>query len=63
MGQICGGADPTIGPYNDVNLIYNNEYTMTKRDDLGITSLSATCLNLLGFDAPEDYLQSVLEFT
>lgn len=43
--------------------LYNNEYTMTKRDDLGITSLSATCLNLLGFDAPEDYLQSVLEFT
>lgn len=45
------------------DFLYDGEYTMTKRDDLGITSLSATCLNLLGFDAPEDYLQSVLEFT
>jgi 2,3-bisphosphoglycerate-independent phosphoglycerate mutase len=45
------------------DFLYDGEYTMTKRDDLGITSLSATCLNLLGFDAPEDYLLSVLEFT
>ena len=45
------------------DLLYDGEYAMTKRDDLGITSLSATCLNLLGFDAPEDYRQSVLEFT
>lgn len=29
LGQIVGGADPSIGPYNDVNLIYNNEYTKT----------------------------------
>ncbi|MDP7743025.1 MAG: 2,3-bisphosphoglycerate-independent phosphoglycerate mutase [Lentisphaeria bacterium] len=41
----------------------DGEYTMTRRDDLGIANLSATCLNLLGFEAPEDYLPSVLELT
>ncbi|OVE81031.1 phosphoglycerate mutase (2,3-diphosphoglycerate-independent) [bacterium M21] len=39
-----------------------NEYTMTDKEGLGISSLAATCLNFLGFEAPEDYDESVLKF-
>jgi 2,3-bisphosphoglycerate-independent phosphoglycerate mutase len=41
---------------------FAGEYVLTGRTDLGITSLTATCLNLLGFEAPEDYDPSVLNF-
>jgi 2,3-bisphosphoglycerate-independent phosphoglycerate mutase len=41
---------------------FADEYNITARTDLGITSLAATCLNLLGFAAPEDYTPSVLDF-
>ena len=30
-------------------------------EGLGISSLAATCLNLLGFAAPEDYDRSIVE--
>jgi 2,3-bisphosphoglycerate-independent phosphoglycerate mutase len=30
--------------------------------DLGISSLAATCLTLLGFEAPEDYTPSIVDF-
>jgi 2,3-bisphosphoglycerate-independent phosphoglycerate mutase len=38
-----------------------NEYSKTLKSNLGISSLAATCIELLGFKAPEDYDPSVLE--
>ena len=46
-------------------LIYDpclaGEYRLRERSDLGVSSLAATCLNLLGFQAPADYDPSVIE--
>jgi 2,3-bisphosphoglycerate-independent phosphoglycerate mutase len=39
-----------------------NEYKETLREGLGISSVAATCIELLGFEAPEGYDPSVLEF-
>lgn len=39
LNQNVGDADPTRGPYNDVNLIYNNEYTRTHILKPGETSV------------------------
>ncbi len=39
---------------------YQGEYQLTLRNDLGISSLAATCLELLGYEAPEGYDPSVL---
>lgn len=36
------------------------EYTNELKSDLGISSLAATCIELLGFEAPKDYDVSVL---
>lgn len=41
---------------------YNGEYSKELNEGLGISSVAATCLNLLGFEAPEDYDKSVLNF-
>lgn len=38
------------------------EYDAKLREGLGISSLAATCMELLGFAAPEDYDKSVLQF-
>ena len=42
---------------------YNGEYRLSGRTDLGITSLAATSLNLLGYIAPEGYDPSVINFS
>jgi 2,3-bisphosphoglycerate-independent phosphoglycerate mutase len=34
---------------------------LTDKQDLGISSLAATCLNLLGYHAPDDYTPSLVE--
>ncbi len=39
---------------------YAGEYDRALRPGMGISSLAATCLNLLGFEAPEDYDPSLL---
>jgi 2,3-bisphosphoglycerate-independent phosphoglycerate mutase len=36
---------------------------LSARKDLGISSLAATCLTLLGFEPPEDYTPSIVEIT
>jgi 2,3-bisphosphoglycerate-independent phosphoglycerate mutase len=41
---------------------YAEDYTLSATPELGISSLSATCLNLLGFEAPDDYDESVISF-
>lgn len=40
---------------------YQGEYRPQLRDGLGISSLAATCIELLGYTAPDDYDRSVLE--
>ena len=34
---------------------------LSEHNDLGISSLAATCLKLLGFEPPQDYTPSVIE--
>jgi 2,3-bisphosphoglycerate-independent phosphoglycerate mutase len=34
---------------------------LSDHDDLGISSLAATCLTLLGFEPPQDYTPSIVE--
>ncbi len=40
---------------------YQNDYNKELNKGLGISSIAATCMNLLGFEAPEDYDKSVLD--
>lgn len=39
-----------------------NEYSAQLNEGLGISSIAATCINLLGYEAPADYDKSVLNF-
>jgi len=39
-----------------------NEYESSLKNELGISSLAATCIELLGFESPENYDASVLNF-
>ena len=41
---------------------YKGEYRKELREELGISSLAATCAELLGYEAPEGYDPSVLVF-
>jgi len=36
---------------------------LSDNDDLGISSLAATCLKLLGFEPPQDYTPSIIEIS
>jgi len=40
---------------------YNGEYSTELKSGLGISSLAATCINLLGFEPPMDYDPSIVE--
>lgn len=40
---------------------YNNEYSKQLKEGLGISSIAATCMNLMGFDAPDDYDPSIID--
>jgi 2,3-bisphosphoglycerate-independent phosphoglycerate mutase len=41
---------------------YKGEYSKTLNEGLGISSVAATCINLLGFNAPADYDKSIVNF-
>ena len=41
---------------------YKGEYKQELRTDLGISSIAATCIELLGYEPPAEYDPSVLEF-
>lgn len=41
---------------------YDGEYHMAPPADAGLSNVAATLLNLLGYEAPPDYRQSVIEF-
>lgn len=42
---------------------FKGEYRKNLSEGLGISSLAATCLELLGYQVPEDYDPSIFEFT
>ncbi len=42
---------------------YEGEYTVQAGEDAGLSNVAATTFNLMGFDAPEDYNQSLLNFS
>ena len=39
---------------------YKDDYSRKLNEGLGISSIAATCLNFLGYEAPEDYDKSVI---
>jgi 2,3-bisphosphoglycerate-independent phosphoglycerate mutase len=41
---------------------YNGEYTVQGSKEAGLGNVAATTLNLLGFEAPKDYLPSLVKF-
>ena len=47
-------------PCNICDSAYNGEYSKELKSGLGISSIPATLMNLLGYDAPEDYDPSVI---
>jgi 2,3-bisphosphoglycerate-independent phosphoglycerate mutase len=49
-------------PFAIVDPGYNGEYQLTPPSDAGLTHIAATTMNLLGFEAPEDYQPSLLSF-
>lgn len=49
-------------PFAIVDPNFNGEYNLTPPSDAGLTHIAATTLNLLGFEAPEDYQPSLLTF-
>lgn len=62
-GMICRKTSHSLNPVPCI--IYDpagkGEYKPQLREGLGISSLAATCIELLGYEAPEDYDPSVLE--
>jgi len=40
---------------------YNGEYSKDLNSGLGISSIASTCINLLGYNAPEDYDKSIID--
>lgn len=49
-------------PFAIVDPQYNGEYRLQPPADAGLTHIAATALNLLGYQAPEDYQPSLLAF-
>lgn len=66
--KLKSNGDPKSKTSHSLNLVpciiydpeYNGEYDKTLNTGLGISSIPATCMNLLGFDAPEDYDASII---
>ncbi len=49
-------------PFTIVDMQYNGEYSMKALEKRGLSNVAATLLNLLGFEKPEDYDSSLIEF-
>ena len=41
---------------------YKGEYSLELNKGLGISSIAATCINFLGYEAPADYDKSLIQF-
>jgi 2,3-bisphosphoglycerate-independent phosphoglycerate mutase len=42
---------------------FQNEYRLAESDNLGLSNIAATCLQLLGFEAAEGYDPGIVQFT
>ncbi len=42
---------------------YDGEYSLELNENLGISSVAATSMNLMGYDAPDDYDPGILNFS
>lgn len=49
-------------PFAIIDADYDGEYTLAPPSDAGLTHIAATTMNLLGFEAPEDYQPSLIKF-
>ncbi|OHD57710.1 MAG: phosphoglycerate mutase (2,3-diphosphoglycerate-independent) [Spirochaetes bacterium GWF1_51_8] len=49
-------------PFVIIDSSYNGEYNMSKIEHPGLANVAATVCNLLGFEAPEGYEPSLIEF-
>lgn len=49
-------------PFVIVDSGYNNEYTMAPLEKRGLTNVAATICNLLGYEKPEEYDPSLINF-
>ena len=49
-------------PFAIIDANFDGEYQLTPPADAGLTHIAATTINLLGFEAPEDYQPSLLRF-
>ena len=49
-------------PFAIVDPAFNNDYELTPPEDAGLTHIAATALNLLGYQAPDDYQPSLINF-
>jgi 2,3-bisphosphoglycerate-independent phosphoglycerate mutase len=50
-------------PFILYDAAYNGEYSQNLKENLGISSIAATCMQLLGYTPPEDYDSSIVEFS
>ncbi len=50
-------------PFAIIDSGYNNEYSLCPPEDAGLTHIAATAINLLGYQAPNDYQPSMLKFS
>ncbi len=49
-------------PFGIIDASFDGEYQLAPPKDAGLTHIAATALNLLGFEAPEDYQTSLIKF-
>ena len=50
-------------PFIIIDRDYAGEYDKELAQGLGISSIAATCMNLLGFEPPADYDKSIIDLT
>jgi len=63
-GQLQAKTSHSLNPVPCIifDPAYQGEYELKLKEGLGISSLAATCLELLGWEPPEDYDPSVLQW-
>lgn len=49
-------------PFAIVDANFDNEYALAPADNAGLTHIAATALNLMGYEAPDDYQPSLIRF-
>lgn len=64
-GSACAKTSHSLNPVPFIiyDPCYNGEYSTTLKEGLGITSITATCMNMLGLQEPEFYDPSIITYT